>query len=87
VGLERGPFSLVSINEELLECKINGFGLENRDCRPWGPAVLITKTGTKICRPVAVAQSAGQSVISLMACRYSECGILALILIVKGSGL
>jgi hypothetical protein len=29
VGLERAPLSLVSINEELLERKISGSGLEN----------------------------------------------------------
>jgi hypothetical protein len=29
VGLERGPLSLVRINEELLEREIKGFGLEN----------------------------------------------------------
>jgi hypothetical protein len=31
MGVERGPLSLVKINEELLERKMNGFGLENRD--------------------------------------------------------
>jgi hypothetical protein len=31
VGLERGPFSLVRIIEELLEWKNSGFGLEHRD--------------------------------------------------------
>jgi hypothetical protein len=30
VGLERGPLSLVSITEELLEWKSSGSGLENR---------------------------------------------------------
>jgi hypothetical protein len=29
MGLERGPFSLVRINEELLERKSSGSGLEN----------------------------------------------------------
>jgi hypothetical protein len=29
VGLERGPLSLVRINEELLERKSSGSGLEN----------------------------------------------------------
>jgi hypothetical protein len=29
VDLERGPLSLVSLNEELLERKSSGFGLEN----------------------------------------------------------
>jgi hypothetical protein len=32
VGLERGPLSLVSTNEELLEIKSSGSGLENREC-------------------------------------------------------
>jgi hypothetical protein len=31
VGLERGPLSLVSTTEELLDRKSNGSGLENRD--------------------------------------------------------
>jgi hypothetical protein len=31
VGLEQGPLSLVSTNEELLERKSSGSGLENRD--------------------------------------------------------
>jgi hypothetical protein len=31
VGLERGPLSLVSTIEELLERKSSGSGLENRD--------------------------------------------------------
>jgi hypothetical protein len=30
MGLERGPLRLVSINEELLERKSSGSGLENR---------------------------------------------------------
>jgi hypothetical protein len=32
VGLERGPLSLASTVEELLERKGSGSGLENRDC-------------------------------------------------------
>jgi hypothetical protein len=31
MGLERGPFSLVSTIEELLEGKSSGSGLENRE--------------------------------------------------------
>jgi hypothetical protein len=31
VGLERGALNLVRINEELLERKSSGFGVENRD--------------------------------------------------------
>jgi hypothetical protein len=34
VGLERGPLSLVSTTEELLERKSGGFGLKNRDYCP-----------------------------------------------------
>jgi hypothetical protein len=30
MGLERGPLSLVRINEELLERKSSGYGLENQ---------------------------------------------------------
>jgi hypothetical protein len=43
VGLERGALSLVTINEELLEWKSSGSGVENRDERPWGPVVLTTQ--------------------------------------------
>jgi hypothetical protein len=32
VGLERGPLSLVSTIEELLERKISGSGQERREC-------------------------------------------------------
>jgi hypothetical protein len=31
MGLQRGPLSLVSVTEELLERNSNGFGLENRE--------------------------------------------------------
>jgi hypothetical protein len=31
MGLERGPLSIVRINEKLLETKNSGSGLENRD--------------------------------------------------------
>jgi hypothetical protein len=31
MGLERGSLSLVSTNEEILERKSSGYGLENRD--------------------------------------------------------
>jgi hypothetical protein len=42
VGLERGPFSLVSTIEELLERKSSGSGLENRDYGRRGSAALTT---------------------------------------------
>jgi hypothetical protein len=32
VGLERGPLSLMSTNEELLGRKSSGSGLESREC-------------------------------------------------------
>jgi hypothetical protein len=34
VGLERGPLSLVSTTEELLDRKVGGSCLENREIRP-----------------------------------------------------
>jgi hypothetical protein len=40
VGLERGPLSLVSTIEELLERKSSGSGLENRDYGRKGSAAL-----------------------------------------------
>jgi hypothetical protein len=42
VGLERGPLSLVSTNEELLEGKSSGFRLENRNCGCRGSVTLTT---------------------------------------------
>jgi hypothetical protein len=43
VGLERGPLSLVSIFEELLERKNSGSGLENPDYGRRGSAALTTR--------------------------------------------
>jgi hypothetical protein len=42
VGQERGPFSLVSTTEKLLERKSSGSGLENRDYGRRGSAALTT---------------------------------------------
>jgi hypothetical protein len=42
VGLERGPLSLVSTIEELLEIKSIGSGLENRDYGHKGFVTLTT---------------------------------------------
>jgi hypothetical protein len=42
VCLERGPLSLVSTIEELLERKCSGFGLENRGYGRRGSVVLTT---------------------------------------------
>jgi hypothetical protein len=54
VGLERGPLSLVSTTEELLERKSSGSGLENRHYSRRGSAAMTTrhpplsaKVGTK----------------------------------------
>jgi hypothetical protein len=41
VGLERGPLSLVSIIEELLERKSSGSGLENREYGRRGSAAKV----------------------------------------------
>jgi hypothetical protein len=38
VGLERGPLSLMSTTEELLERKGSGFGLEIREYGPKDPS-------------------------------------------------
>jgi hypothetical protein len=40
VGLQRGPLSLVSTNEELLERKSSGSCLENREYGRWDPSRL-----------------------------------------------
>jgi hypothetical protein len=42
-GLERGPLSLVSTIEELIERKNTGSGLENRDYGRRGSAALTTR--------------------------------------------
>jgi hypothetical protein len=41
VGLERGPLSLVSTIEELLDRKCSNFGVEKR-IRPWGLVAVTT---------------------------------------------
>jgi hypothetical protein len=43
VGLERGPLSLVSTTEELLEGRSSGSGLENRDYGRRRSAALTTR--------------------------------------------
>jgi hypothetical protein len=43
VGLERGPLSLVSTIEELLERNISGSGLESREYGRRGSAALTTR--------------------------------------------
>jgi hypothetical protein len=43
MGLERGPLSLVSIIEELLERKKSGSGLENREYGRGKSAALTTR--------------------------------------------
>jgi hypothetical protein len=43
VGLERGPLSLVSTTEELLERKSKSFGIRNRDYGRRGSAALTTR--------------------------------------------
>jgi hypothetical protein len=40
MGLERGPLSLVSATEELLERKSNGFSLENQEYGRWPRDIL-----------------------------------------------
>jgi hypothetical protein len=43
VGLERGPLSLVSTAEELLERESSGCGLENRDYGSRGSVAVTTR--------------------------------------------
>jgi hypothetical protein len=67
VGLERGPLSLVSTIEELLETKSSGFGLESRDYGrrdpsrwPRGilyPQKLTLTSSTSGCRSIGIVRS------------------------------
>jgi hypothetical protein len=71
VGLERGPFSLVSTTEELLERKSSGSGLENRDyglgirrtdhATPLYPQKLALTSSTSGCRSVGIVHSRTQA--------------------------
>jgi hypothetical protein len=66
VGLKRGPLSLVSTIEELLERKSSGSGLENRDYGRKGSASLTTKVGTnftdkRLGRSVGIVRSRTQA--------------------------
>jgi hypothetical protein len=63
VGMERGPFSLMSVNEEMLDRESSGSGLTKRTLT--AAVVPLTtrhspsqsaKVGTEIRQPVAVAE-------------------------------
>jgi hypothetical protein len=72
VGLERGPLSLVSTTEELLERKSSGSCLENREygrrdpsCRPLGtfyPQKLAITSPSSGGRSVGIVRSRTQSI-------------------------
>jgi hypothetical protein len=68
VGLERGPLSLMSTTEELLERKSSGSGLENRDygrrgsyATPLYPQKLALSLPTSGGRSVGTARSRTQA--------------------------
>jgi hypothetical protein len=53
VGLERGPLSLVSTTEELIDRKVAAVGIRHAD----HVAPFIHKSWQSLCRQAAVAQS------------------------------
>jgi hypothetical protein len=71
VGLERGPFSIVSTIEELLGRKSSGSGLENREygrrdpsrwpCGTLYPQKLTLTSPTSSCRSVGIFRSQTQA--------------------------
>jgi hypothetical protein len=65
MSLERGPLSLVSTTEELLESKSSGFGLENQGYgRRWS-AMLTTR------HPVSAELGTDFTAERLLVSRYS----------------
>jgi hypothetical protein len=71
VGLERGPLSLISTTEELLESKSSGSGLENREyclrdpsrwlCRSLYSQKLALTSPTSDSRSVCIVRSRTQT--------------------------
>jgi hypothetical protein len=61
VGLERGPLSLVSTTEELLDRKSSGSGLENREysCRDLSRVVNATPQKLALTSPTRCGPSVG----------------------------
>jgi hypothetical protein len=62
MGLERGPLSLVSTTEELLERKSSGSGLESQDYGHRGSVALITRHLHNRKKLVLTSPSGGLSV-------------------------
>jgi hypothetical protein len=59
VGLERGPFSLVRITEELLERRNSGSSLGRQDYRPWGSVALPMRQKLSLTSPKSGDSSVG----------------------------
>jgi hypothetical protein len=59
VGLERGPLSLVSATEELLERKSSSFGLESRDCGRMDPCDTLYPQKMALISPTNGGRSVG----------------------------
>jgi hypothetical protein len=62
VGLERGPLSLVSTSEEVLDRKSSGSGLENREYGRMDPSRLQRDTSISVKVGTNFTESGGRSI-------------------------
>jgi hypothetical protein len=76
VGLERGPLSLVSTIEELLERKNIGSGLEDRDYGRRGSAALTTRHPSIRKKLAITSQTSGGRPVGIVRSRTKATELL-----------